>query len=91
MKYISSRPKKHVCQNRHAKNRARQRYGINVGDSMLNRMVNIIQCGDAEVVEKQSNRVSVFLVIYQEETYRVVYDSKTKTIATFLPKDGVFR
>jgi hypothetical protein len=45
----------------------------------------MIQEGEAQFVEKQSNRVSIFQLTYKEKSVKVVYDKLRKTIVSFLP------
>lgn len=69
----------------HAKSRARERYGITLNRKQLIEVVQLIQNRKGIFVERQSNRVTRWLVSYQNETLHVVYDSQRHNIATFLP------
>ena len=73
------------CQRRHAKRRAQERYGLTLNRAELERLVRRIQHGEATVLERQSHRISVFGLIVQGVSVRVVYDAKRKTIVSFLP------
>jgi len=80
---------KKKAQQRHARKRFAERYGV-VFDPRLERdFIQIIQSGDARFVEKQSNRVSLFDITMGEEVFRVVYDKERKTIVTVLPKEAL--
>ncbi len=84
---MARRKTKRYYQYRHARRRARTRYGVDLTDRDLDEMISEIQAGQAEHVEKQSNRVSVFIV---RDKFKVVYDKVRKSIATFLPMDDKF-
>lgn len=75
------RGSKRKAQLRHAKVRALERYGITVGNRTLAEMVQDIQQGRAEFLERQSLRVTLWRV----RGYKVVYDRTRKTIVSFLP------
>lgn len=71
----------------HAKRRARQRYGIDLNDQVHQELVNMIQKQEAQLVDKQSNRVTVWDMTYKGDEMRVVYDTLRHLIVTFLYKD----
>ena len=84
-------------QKNHARRRFQERLGINLTNELHKIIVKKIQNNEAHLVEKQSNRVSVWDVdtngIVSSEymdikTIRVVYDSKSKNIVTTLFEDG---
>lgn len=79
--------KKSVCQRIHAKRRAEERYALELNRDDLRNIVQRIQQNQATHVEKQSHRVSVFDLTYNNIDVRVVYDKNRKTIVTFLPKE----
>jgi uncharacterized protein YjhX (UPF0386 family) len=90
------------AQRLHAKRRGAERYGLNLSNDDLAQIVRLIQEGKATLIEKQSNRVTIFDVemarCYNDEphtctdctvrrvTTRVVYDKERKQIASFLPR-----
>jgi hypothetical protein len=83
---------KKAAQLRHARARARLRYGIGFGDIANREVVQIIQTGDKHntlPLEKQSNRVTMFAIKYQDEWIPVVYDNKSKVVVSFLPKEAL--
>ena len=69
----------------HACKRLGQRYDIFADTKTIEAMVKYIQDGNAEFIEKQSNRVSVFKVTWADKDIKVVYDKMRKTIVTALP------
>lgn len=69
----------------HAQRRAWERYGLAIDRGLYRHLIKIIQAGNSTFLQKQTNRVSVHEVLYQDVTYRVVYDKSRKTIVTFLP------
>lgn len=76
---------KRKAQLKHAKRRFADRFEISLNDNEYLQLVNKIQKGNAEFVERQSNRVTVWDVEHAEKTIRVVYDKRTKVIVTALP------
>jgi predicted NUDIX family NTP pyrophosphohydrolase len=74
---------------KHAKRRAYERYGIFVDKPFIRNIVRLIQNGNATLITKQSRRVTIWDVVLEGNTYRVIYDNRTKNIATFLPINSV--
>jgi len=70
---------------KHAKLRAAQRYDITLSRRKHDEVVRQIQEGLATLVEKQSLRVTVWLVKIEEINVPVCYDKKRKCIITCLP------
>lgn len=79
--------KKHA-QTRHAARRALERYGIEFTQHKREKMIKMIQTGEAQVVRKQSHRVTIFSLIFEEKEVVVVYDKERKNIASFLPLEA---
>jgi len=79
-----NKPKK-VSQNRHAQKRFLQRAGFWFDGSLNTLFIKQIQNGKAEFVEKQSHRVSVWLIPFRANKYKCVYDKQRKQIVTVLP------
>lgn len=82
------------AQRAHARRRAMERYGINLGPASYERLVRLIQRSEsyrkpAKVVfvQKRSNRVRLFWVWSGEDGgwLPVVYDRIRKQIVTILP------
>ena len=69
----------------HAQRRALERYQLHVTPNDLRALVNKIQAGKATRLEKQSLRISKWLVEHEGVDYPVIYDNKRKMIVTFLP------
>lgn len=78
---IKQKRKKHRA---HARRRLLSRYGLEFTNEMENSMIRQIQSGDGSLVEKQTNRVSVWSVDHDGENYNVAYDKLSKSIITFL-------
>mgnify|MGYP006189081269 CR=1 FL=1 len=74
-------------QRRHAQKRALQRYGIDLTKSTRDALIKRIQSGDYEFCEKQSNRVTHFVMKLDGELVRLVYDKLRREIVTFLPSE----
>ncbi len=71
----------------HAKRRFYERHGIKLTPEMNKNLIQQIQNGQAEHLEKQSNRISVFKVQAEEQFIRVVYDRSRKVLVTALPEE----
>lgn len=69
---------------RHLRKRLNQRFETRLTKDLHNNIVRQIQKGLAEFVERQSNRVTLWLVEIEGETIKAVYDSKRKQIVTVL-------
>lgn len=81
----------------HFKRRMMERYGLTVNRHEYRFMVEMIQNGEAEFIEKQSNRVSAFWLNLTVDDgvgnseivrVRVIYDKLRKTLVTALPPEG---
>jgi hypothetical protein len=80
---------KQKAQRLHARRRALERYGMEVGNGTRQQIINAIRQGRSTHVESQSHRISVHDVTlaHEELTVRVVYDKHRKEIVTFLPQE----
>jgi hypothetical protein len=77
---------KRKSQRKHARMRARERYGIEVGEFTRNEIIRKIQTGASTKAWRTSNRVVVHDVSLSDGTLvRVAYDSMRKEICSFLP------
>jgi hypothetical protein len=83
----TQRMSKKRAQQRHARQRALARTGLNIGPCQQDEIVTMIRNGEAEFVRKESNRVTVFDVNYENTTLRVVYDKQRKSLATIMTPD----
>ncbi len=81
---------KAFAQRRHAERRFLQRTGVILTDQLHDQLIAKIRRGGPGItlVEKQSNRVSIWDVIHEikneEVTLRIVYDRMRRNIATIL-------
>jgi hypothetical protein len=78
---------KKACQFHHARRRAAHRFGINLSPKTHDQLIQDIQTGKALFVEKQSNRISVWDLKYDNQILRLVYDRQRKQIVTILYHD----
>ena len=69
----------------HAKSSALSRYNINFNRDSLNKIVSLIQKGKGILVERQSLRITTWLVSYEGNILYTVYDASRHNIVTFLP------
>jgi len=77
--------KKYKQQRQHAKVRFIQRLGITLSSQLHDELVRQIQKKEAKLIEKQSNRVSVFMVdVGEGREAKVVYDKNSKNLVTVL-------
>lgn len=72
---------------KHAKRRFKERFDIYIDESELQRLSKKIEAGEAKLVGKQSERVSIYEVRVNSRMVHVVYDKRRKTIVTALPPD----
>lgn len=82
---------KALCQRIHAKNRASCRYGIKLNRFDRKSIVQKIRNGDCQLVEKQSNRVFIYNLTYNEIPIQIVFDSQRGEIVSFLPPSNLLR
>jgi len=80
---------KKKAQLKHARLRFDGRFGIQLNDNEYLQLVNKIQKGNAEFVERQSNRVTIWNIEHNNKIIRVVYDKRTKVIVSALPIYGL--
>lgn len=69
---------------RHAKRRANERFGIHLDQNSECQMVKQIQNGQAKLLDRQSQRISVWGIEIQGQKVAVVYDNVRKAIVTFM-------
>lgn len=82
------RRSKKDSQKRHAKRRAEERYGLSLKDEDYRAMVAMIEEGNEKItqLDKQSLRITLFAVLWDERWLPIIYDNKRKTVVTILPK-----
>jgi hypothetical protein len=68
----------------HAARRCVQRKGFVLSKRIHNGLVSVIKRNEAKFIRRQSNRVTVWEVIFEDINYRVVYDKNRKLIVTVL-------
>jgi hypothetical protein len=73
----------------HAKRRAKSRYNLDFTKEVRRAFNTIIHNNKAKFLWRQSRRVSVFEVPYENKTYKVVYDKLRGEIVTFLPSEDI--
>lgn len=83
--------RKKKAQKSHAKARAVQRYGITLKEHEYQEICKWIAQADPRAIwlEKQSLRVSLYAVRWQEQWLPVVYDKHRHSIASILPKEAL--
>lgn len=81
---IMRRQNKVFAQQKHARSRAIQRFDVELSNDDLRVLVSLIQAGKAIFIERQSNRITVFSILFKGKVLYPVYDSSRKSIATFL-------
>jgi hypothetical protein len=77
---------KKSAQRKHARKRAKERYGIDLTRRDMRAIIRKIDNGKAEFIGRQSLRVTVWKAKYKEEDLTFAYDNKRKTIVTVFPK-----
>jgi hypothetical protein len=86
---VSNTKKTPQVLNAHAKQRAEERYGLNLNKDARHEIVQMIQTNQAEFVGKESNSRTLWRVNYQEQSLNVVYDKARSTLCTVLPKEAI--
>lgn len=80
------------AQRRHAAKRAEERYGCSLNRKIQDILVAAIQSGDssrAKHLEKQSNRISIWVVRYNDNYLPLVYDRNRKVVVSVLPDQAL--
>lgn len=72
---------------RHARRRARERYGISLDHNNLDHIKQIIASGGSILIERQGKHKSLLQVIYHGVNVYPVYNRQRNEIITFLPED----
>lgn len=71
---------------RHVRRSFRVRWSIDLTDDLHRKFVRDIQNGAGRLIEKQSNRISVWGLMHNDEEMSVVYDKQRGMLVTVLPK-----
>lgn len=69
---------------KHANRRCKERFGVSLKKEEQQEVIKLIQRHEAVFVERQSNRITVWDVLYKNTDMRVVYDTSRKVIVTVL-------
>lgn len=79
---------KKAAQNKHAKKRAEERFGIKLNKTDIHQIVTCIQekRDNVAFVKALSNRVSVWKIDFNNAVALALYDKHRKNIVTFLPE-----
>ena len=78
---------KKYAQRVHAKNRLKERYGIEINRHDYTALCSMIQGNHGIFMEKQSRNRSVWVLRFQQKWLVAVYDKERKQIASFLPPE----
>ena len=78
---------KKKCQMKHAKVRFRERFGLELNNELHDKFVRSIQLGFpyAEFLKKQTNRITIWKILYNGNYIVLVYDKNRKQIVTAIP------
>lgn len=71
----------------HFKRNLKSRYGLNINRVEKREIVEKIKSGEAELLEKQTLRISVYKVIFKNVPVIIVYDKLRESLCTCLPSD----
>ena len=74
------------AQRSHAARRSREREGFRLHPARQIRAVKQIQNGEADFIERQSGRITLWWVEIDAHRLKVVYDKQRQTIVSVLPK-----
>jgi hypothetical protein len=74
----------------HARDRARERYGIVADDRDAELIADQVSSGRAVKLAGRGRRTAVYLVTVQGVDCVVVFSRRTKAVVTFLPFTGGF-
>ena len=77
---------KKKSQEKHAKIRAFERYGLTLNKSEMQQLASQVKKNKAKAIKQITNRVSLAIVTWKDIDYPVIYDRMRKTIVTFLPE-----
>lgn len=77
---------KHKSERRHAFRRFAERFGCVLSNATYSDMVKQIQDGRATFVRRQSNRITIWRLTYNDRVVRVAYDNSRHNIVTFMPE-----
>jgi len=83
-------PKTSQAKPRHAVERARERYGVDLTGKDLQRIAAMVVGGEAMLQAKLDDGGTIWLLTYMDVLLRVVIAPDMDTVVTFLPMNGGF-
>ncbi len=75
----------------HAKRRAEERYGVTLNKHDYKEISKSIMRGEQAVLKRQSLARTIYLIDYQGQQLKAVYDKKRHQVVTFLPIEEDFK
>ena len=75
----------------HAKNRFLERFGLYLNKSEYKDLITQIQTQKATCIGRDSNRITKWLVKYNNEQLIAIYDKNRHQIVTFYPVDEDYK
>lgn len=72
----------------HMQNRARERFGLEIGKLARRALIRKVQTGDVRFARKLTNSRTVFVAEYAGVEVTFIYCGKIKGILTFLPANA---
>ena len=81
--------KKSVSQRLHAQRRFKERYNEELSTKDYNVMCSMIRNSKATFLEKQTNRISKFKIVFKNRDVYLCYDKQRHTVVTFLKPEWV--
>lgn len=69
---------------KHAVNRAKERFGLDLDTYAVRAIAHRIQQGDAQFIKRKSWRLTVWRIIYRDREMKVMYDRKHHIPVTFM-------
>jgi hypothetical protein len=69
----------------HAKQRAKQRYGVEIYGPVRKEIIDMIKNGQAKFISRLSRTRTLFSVVLNDKTTFVIYSAAIHDIVTFLP------
>ena len=74
----------------HAKNRAKERFDIELTSEQYDSLVEQIRDGRAHLVKQLSNTRAIFNLLHEGKDLFAIYHRHTARIATFLPLEFIY-
>lgn len=80
---------KNKTTNKHAQNRATERYQINADELLVNDILSRIRQGKGKLLQYDKNGGRKIFKVTYKKTYIVLVNNNIDHIITFLPKDAI--